>query len=258
MKILIAYDNTIGAKAALNYGILKAREAGGEVVMASAFHSSMFADYDSHPSAIETAKAEWKAGLAEGGKILKDSGIKSRVVEAEGVPDDEILKIAEKEKPGLLICPPRFKHAVRKAPCPALTVPGEIIVPVDDTGSALSAIPRILAEAKASGSTVVLLGIVPVHIFGLAERTELEEVRKETASSIRKLEKALNAEGVKTEKLTREGFPDEEIIAASDDRPGSLVIIHGDGGKPSELGKAAGIIMDEPGRLRGLMILSHA
>jgi hypothetical protein len=58
MKILTIYDGTLQSKAALRYGLRKAKEKAGELIVLQVFQSSLFVDYDAGPRAEEIARAE--------------------------------------------------------------------------------------------------------------------------------------------------------------------------------------------------------
>lgn len=131
------------------------------------------------------------------------------------------------------------------APCPVAVVPGHILVTVDNTDSVMTVFDRITREAKTSGSEVVLLGIVPEHIYSLSEKGELEKVRKETLQIMGNAAKKLKAEGITVKEITVSGYPDEEIIKVAGRYPGAIIMIPDSGDIPSELGKAAQMLLDE-------------
>jgi nucleotide-binding universal stress UspA family protein len=130
-------------------------------------------------------------------------------------------------------------------------VPGTILVPVDNTGSPAANIDSIVLEAAATGSKVLVLGVVPLHLYSREERKELERVSKETASSVKELKKTLSAKGIETLEAVRSGYPDEEILKAANEHAVSLILLpSGSSTTPSELSKAAAILMDETERLK--------
>jgi nucleotide-binding universal stress UspA family protein len=260
MKILLAYDGTLHAKKALVYGIGKASETMGELTVLHIFDRSLFVDYDAGPRAEEMAKAEADQRLAEAREIIneKATGINVRVVSAEGDAVRGVLDFVQASQTDLILAPPRFKAIVKSAPCPVYLIPGTILVPVDNTDSAASGIARIAQEAVASGSRVMLLGIVPIHLYSHEEKRELERVKKETVSAVKRLKKRLSERGIEASEAVRSGYPDEEILGAANEYSVSLIILPSGRTTPSELSKAASILLDEPGKLQWPLFLLPA
>lgn len=253
MKILIIYDGTIQSKTALRYGLLKAKEIGGELVVLQVFQSSLFVDYDAGPRAEEIARAEAARHLCDAEILIRDTGnqgITVRVLSVEGDPLEEALRVAEIEQADLILSSPRYKALVKKASCPVQIMPGTILVPVDSSDAVLAEIAKILAEAKATGSKVLLLGIVPTHLYSAAEKIELEQVRKETNATLKKIKSALSKEGVEVSDVVKSGYPDEEILKAAEEYLVSLIMLPAGGKTPSELTKAASVLLDEPKQVR--------
>lgn len=249
MKILALYDGTIQSKAVLRYGLGKAKESNGNLVVLQIFQSSLFLDYDAGPRAEEIARAEAGQHLREAETIIRDAGGQGapvRVLSVEGDPLEEALRVAESEHADLLLASPRYKALVRKASCPVHLMPGTILVPVDSSDTVLAEKTRIFEEARATGSEVLLLGIVPTHLYSAAEKAELEQVRKDTSATVKKIQSALSKEGFKVSAVTRSGYPDEEILKAAEEYSVSLVMLPAGGKTPSELTKAASILLDEP------------
>lgn len=252
MKILVAYDGTLQAKEVLKYGIEKAKENGGEVTALYVFNSGMFIDYEASPGAEGAARRESFRFVQEARALMNAAGsdIKTSVVVEEGNPEEEIGKYAADKGFDIVFTPPRYKSIIKNAPCPVSVIPGHIIVPVDNNDSVITILGKIIKEAKATGSTVDLLGIIPVHIYGKGEESELERIEKETSQVIDRVKKLLQEEGVEAKGIIARGYPDEEILKAAENLTVSMVIIPDDSGIPSELSKAADIILDEPDKTR--------
>ena len=250
MRILIAYDGTLNAKSALRYGIGKLKEEGGRATLLHLFHSAMFVDYGAGPNAEAMARAEAARHLVEAKKIIEEHGAGSwiKIEEADGEPEAEILGYMDAENFDVVLSPPRYKTLSRKASCPVIFVPGTILVPVDSSANAGSAIEQIIREATATGSKVVLLGIVPVNMYGISEKAELKKVEVETRKSMKEIMQQLDARGVQASEVMRPGYPDEEILKAIDEFAASMVIIPTTDDIPSELNKAASIVLEETER----------
>jgi nucleotide-binding universal stress UspA family protein len=252
MKILVAYDGTIHAKKALKYGIDKLMISGGDMTVLQVFDSSLFVDYDAGPRAEELARSEWAQQREDAMKIVseKAAGVPVKFVVEEGNALEKIAAQVSSERPDLVLAPTRYKEIATSLTCPVTIVPGTILVPVDNTGSPAVNIDSIVHEALATGSKVLVLGIVPVHLYSREERKELERVRKETASSVKELKRTLSAKGIVTLEAVRSGYPDEEILKAAGENAVSLILLPSGSTTPSELSKAAAILLDETERLK--------
>jgi nucleotide-binding universal stress UspA family protein len=248
MKILTIYDGTLQSKTALHYGINKARETDGEVVVLQVFQSSLFIDYGAGPVAEELARVEWAQHARDAEKIIDEegSGVLIRLQSEEGDPEQELLRCAMLEHPDLILATPRYKGVTKTVPCPVYIMPGTILVPVDNSDAALTGLDKIIGEAKATGSKILLLGIVSIHLYSAAEAKELEEVRSSTVATMKKIKKALAGQKIEASEIVRSGYPDEEILKAAGEYAASLIILPGGGKTPSELTKAAAILLDEP------------
>jgi len=252
MKILTIYDGTLQSKTALKYGIGKVKEKGGELIVLQVFQSSLFVDYDAGPRAEEMARAEAKQHEREALNIIAETAqdARVRVVTEEGDPEEETLRVAASERADLILASPRYKDIIKSAPCPVYVIPGTILLPVDNSGRLTADLDYIINEAKATGSKIALLGVVPVHLYGTEEKNELELVRKSTDAEVKKIKSALVAQGIETTETVRYGYPDEEILKAADALAVSLIMLPEGGKTPSELAKAAIILLDEPKSVR--------
>ena len=252
MKILTIYDGTLQSKTALRYGINKAREKSGEVIVLHVFQSSLFVDYGAGPRAEELARTEWTQHARYAEKIIEEegSGVLVRLQVEEGEPEQELLRCAVSEHPDLILATPRYKGVTKAAPCPVYIMPGTILVPVDNSDAALAGLDKIIGEAKATGSRILLLGIVSIHLYSAGERKELEEVRNSTVAAMKKIKKALVGQKIEASEIVRSGYPDEEILKVAGELAVSLIILPSGGKTPSELTKAASILLDEPERIK--------
>ncbi len=257
MKILVAYDGTLHSKVALEYGIRKVREKGGEVLVLQVFQSSLFVDYDAGPRALETARDESRRHIEDAKKLIEKSGggVQVRIMSEEGDPEEIIVRYATDEHVDLVLITPRYKAITKTATFPVYIIPGTILVPVDNTDGPLATMDHIIGEAKATGSQVTILGLVPIHLYSTWEKKELEKLRKGTMAKARKLQAALTAQGIRASEIIRSGYPDEEILKAADEYSVSMIILPTGGTTPSELTKAAAVILDEPERLKRPVIL---
>ncbi|HTZ18279.1 MAG TPA: universal stress protein [Dissulfurispiraceae bacterium] len=123
-------------------------------------------------------------------------------------------------------------------------VPPTILVPMDDRQMPESALEQIANEARSSGSKILLMGIVPVHLYNPSEE-ELAEVRQATITAVRSAAAELGRRGIVAEEMLTTGYPDEEIINRAEELEVSLIVIPFTKDRPSELKKAASIILDE-------------
>ena len=257
MKILVAYDGSINSQLALKYGIRKTREIGGSLVALHVFNSSMFIDYGAGPNAEALARKESSGYVENAKRIISEAGATAyaNLFTAEGNPEEETARFARTELIDLIIVPPRYKSIVKNAPCPVSIIPGNILLPVDNTESYLTVLNKVAKEATETASKVIVLGIVPIHLYSRGETKELEKIRKETEAAVKKVKKLLINNGIETKEIMRSGYPDVEIIKVADEYPVTMIIVSESGDTPSELGKAANIIIDDSERLKKPVLL---
>lgn len=256
MKVLVAYDGTLHAKTALKYGLRKVREAGGDLTVLHVFNRNMFIHYEAIPQAEDIARKESARHVEEAEKIIKQqgNGMKAGIVVQDGNPEKEIVAYAKAENIDIILSPRRFRSIIRRSPCPVSFIPGEILIPIDNKDDVITEIDQIAEEAALTVSRVVLLGIVPVHIYSRWERTELDLVKRETSEALMAVGKMLTDHGIENRQILRSGYPDEEIIRAADECTLSMIMYLSGNRRPSELNKAVHIILDEPRRLRAPLL----
>jgi nucleotide-binding universal stress UspA family protein len=259
MKALVAYDGSLNSRTALKYGIQKVKEQGGEVLVLHVFNRSIFVDYDAGPGAERMARIESARFVEDAREILEGSGdIKSHIVVEEGDPAEEIVRLAGAENADIIYSPPRYKSIVKNAPCPVSIIPGNILVPLDNTDVSQVTLDSIHEEARATGSTVILLGIVPVHIYSAGEKAQLEKIKRQTSVMVKQVREKLNERQVEAKEVMCSGYPDEEILKVADGYPVSMIIMPAGGSEPSELTKAATILADrESGVTNKPLVLVH-
>lgn len=253
MNILVAYDGTLHAKKALRYGIGKARASGGgTLTVLQVFDRTMFVDYDAGPRAEELARSESARQLDEAKQIASESAADITVafITDEGPASERIAFHAGTVRPDLVLAPPRYRDIAAVLTCPVTVVPGTILVPVDSINSPAAAVDTIVQEANATGSKVLVLGVVPVHLYSREEKKELERVQKKTTSCVKELKKTLAGRGIEVLEALRSGYPDEEILKAAAEHAVSLILLPSGSTTPSELSKAASILLDESERLK--------
>lgn len=257
IKILVAYDGSLNSQTALKYGIRKVKEVGGSLFALHVFNSSMFIDYGAGPNAEEMARKESSGHVEDAGRIIAETGteISASLFTAEGNPKEEIVNFARSEMIDLIIAPPRYKAIVKNAPCPVSIIPGNIVLPVDNTDSYLLVLDRVAKEAAATASKVIVLGIIPIHLYSKGEQKEIEALKKETETAVKKVKTLLNKNGIETKEIMRSGYPDEEIVKVADAYPVAMIIVPESGDTPSELAKAANIIIDDSEKLKKPVLL---
>lgn len=259
MNILVAYDGTLNAKKALLYGIGKIRREGGELTVLQVFDPALFVDYDAGPRAEEMARRDATHHLDEAKRIAAEQGVSAvRFIERDGEAEQVILGHIALDRPDLVLAPPRYRSLARRSSRPVYVIPGTILVPVDSSGAHSSTVDTIVEEAAASGSQVVLLGLVPVHLYSKEEKAELAKVISATNDAVHSLREALAEKGVRAAEVIKSGYPDEEILRAAEEHHASLVLLPSGGTTPSELTKAASILLDEPEQLHWPVIVLPA
>ena len=259
MRILVAYDGSLNSRIALKYGLEKTKEKSARLIALHVFDSRMFIDYGSAPGTEDIAREESLRYVEDARNIICEYGeeLRAKVVMEDGGPVEEIAKYAETENMDLVISPPRYASVAKKAPCPVSIVPGCILVPVDKIENFMAVSSVVTKEAKAASSTVLLLGIVPIHMYGIWERREIERIKKETSATLTRAKNMLHENGIETGEFIRLGYPDEEIAKVTDQYPISMIIIPLAGETPSELRKTASMLIDEPDRFKKPILLAE-
>jgi nucleotide-binding universal stress UspA family protein len=260
MNIITIYDGTIQSKTALRYGLKKAKENDGVVIVLHVFQSSLFVDYDAGPKAEEIARAEVHKHKQDAENIILEAGqgVNVKILSVEGDPAEEALRVSDVVDAGLILASPRYRAIVKKATCPVYIMPGTILVPIGSSDLSLINREDIIEETRATGSKVLLLGIIPVHVYSAGEKAELDQVRKRTTAMVKKIKSALTKDGVEVSEAIKSGYPDEEILKAAEEYAASLIMLPEGGKTPSELTKAAAILLDEPERVRLPILLMGA
>jgi nucleotide-binding universal stress UspA family protein len=243
----------------LKYGLEKVKEKGARLIVLHVFHRGMFIDYHVLPGAEDIARRESFRCVEDAKRIIEEAGedLRAKVVVEEGNPEEEIIKCAEVRNIDLIVSPPRYRAVAKKAACPVSIVPGCVLVPLDNIENFMPVSSLVIKEAKAAGSKVALLGIVPIHMYGLWERRELRDIEQATSAALVKAKDMLHKEGIETREFIRPGYPDEEITKAADQLPVSLIIIPAAGGAPSELRKTARMLIDDPDKFKRPLFLAE-
>jgi nucleotide-binding universal stress UspA family protein len=130
------------------------------------------------------------------------------------------------------------------------------LAPVDNTAVPEATLDQIMEEARAAESKVILLGVVPIHIYSTWEKGEVEKVRKEISAGVKKAKKRLNDAGIETKDMILSGYPDEEIVRVAEEYAVSMIIIPSGGDTPSELSKAANILLDETDAIKRPVVIA--
>jgi nucleotide-binding universal stress UspA family protein len=252
MKILVIYDGTLNSKNALRYGIEKIRQRSGVLFILSVFQRELFIDYEGGPEAERLARKEFNIYLNAAREIIGQmgSGLDIHIIEGEGNPEDICLEYASQYNIDLILTPPRYKSIIRKFPCPVSVIPGIILMPLDNTNNYETSMDEVIKEAKTIHSKIILLGIVPIHLYSGSEKEEIKRIRTETQNNLKKVKRALKEQNIEAKDILREGFADEEILKCADEYDVSLVIIPVNKDIPSELNKSAEIILSEGDRIK--------
>ncbi|MGE5237617.1 MAG: universal stress protein [Chloroflexota bacterium] len=244
MKYVVVYDGMPDSKEALRYGLRRARVSAGELRVLCLYDPDAGVDY--HEGRDAEALRESCRNIDDACQIIEEIG---KDLDVRVVPfDEDVIEAAarhgEGEKTDAVIVCPRYRSIRAKVSCPVAIVPGSILVPVDNTGSAQGIVDEVVAEAEATAAPVILLGIIPIHLYSPSEGA-VRQIEKETIAEMHRLRMMLAREGIDVTEMVRKGFPDEEISKVIQERDISIVLVAG-GKKPSELAKAAFMLLNEP------------
>jgi hypothetical protein len=140
MKVLIAYDGSLHAKAALKYAIRKIKEQGGALIALHVFESLKFIDYEAGPDAEQKARTESLSHIQDAKRIIEEvgSGIPIKLVWAEGIPGEEIVNYAADEDVDIVFSPPRFSSIAKKIFCPVYIISGNKVIAYDNAGGPIT------------------------------------------------------------------------------------------------------------------------
>jgi nucleotide-binding universal stress UspA family protein len=246
MKYLIVHDGTLSARKLLRYGLERAVRTGASVMVLSVFPAPLFSGYEGmHAEA--RARREYEASLEDTRAVLKtfDDRLDVSLYSADGDPEEVILSTAESEQVGTILLTPRYRRIQRKTSVPVAIVPGTLLLPVDSSNEAMGIIGQVAQEARESGSSVIILGVVPVHLYSRSEKMALRAVEEATLGTMNRVLTVLRAEGVDARPILRSGYPDDEILRAANEFTISTVIFPQGGVAPSELRKAAHVLLAE-------------
>lgn len=125
----------------------------------------------------------------------------------------------------------------------------KIMVAYDGTLQAKDALVYGMEKAREKGGEVVAF-----HVFNSPLFIDYDA----TLARLNRINKMLAEARIETKKIMRSGYPDEEIMKAADEFSVSLVILPSGGSTPSELRKAAAVILNEPNRPKSPFLLVPA
>ena len=246
MKILSLYDGSLDAQTALRWGIFRIRERGGLLTVLHVLNTDLFIGYDALPNAKDLARAESAVYRRLAERLLQEeaSGLRTELITVEGNPETAALEYAAHSPSDLIVAAPRSRSLVYAAHCPVSLAPGYCLVPIDNTRSHETAVPVIATRAASARSKVILVGIVPVHLFALHEDDEVKLITSETGENLRAAAKALKAGGIESLEMLVSGYPDEELLKIAEKYPVTEIVFTAVGSEPSELNKLASIIQN--------------
>jgi Universal stress protein family len=119
MKVMVAYDGSPDARAALAYGIKKVKASGGELIACHLLRRNIFQDDEGELYTTEETlqdslrRAETVNTLVD----RKGSKIRTTIVFAVNRTSHDILQYAAKVEADLIVAPPEFDALMGKACC---------------------------------------------------------------------------------------------------------------------------------------------
>jgi nucleotide-binding universal stress UspA family protein len=236
VNVLVTHDGSADAESALRYSALKVKENGGGMI--SLYILQGLGDWEGNfASRIRSLDAPCS---------LKSNGpVGLNVLLGKGDPKAEILDYTLTENIDLIVTVPSCSSFFQGTSIPVSMIPATILVPMDDRAMHESFIRQITGEALSTCSKLLLLGIVPIHLYNPSEEAELDAVKDATMKAIEQAASALSKRGIQVEEMLRMGYPDEEIIRAAEENRVSMIVIPCASNQSSELNKAGSIILDE-------------
>ncbi|HMK44822.1 MAG TPA: universal stress protein [Dissulfurispiraceae bacterium] len=249
MKLLILYDGTLSGRNLLRYGLRRAMRTQDEAVVLTVFRNDLFIGYDGF-AAEATARKEFEANYTYARRLAESFGKELDVsfYTAEGNVDDALVMTTRDEHFDMVLVTPRYSGLQKRIGVPVAVIPGTLLVPVDSSRDVLSIVETVSLEAAESQSSVVLVGIIPIHLYSRSEDKELRNLREATEKALQNMQSSLQDAGVIAEATIRSGYPDDEILRAAAECNASMIFFPGGGKTPSELRKAAHVISSERAR----------
>lgn len=244
MRFLVVYDGMPDSGEALRYGLRRTRVSSGELRVLCIYDPEAGGPYRDVGDG-ETLRESCR-NIDDACRIIDEAGkgLDVRLIPVDDDVVEEAVRHARGEEADAVIVCPRYRAVSGRVSCPVSIVPGSILVPVDSTGSARGIVDEVVAEAEAAALPVILLGLVPIHVYNPSEKA-LRQLEKETVEEVQHMKMLLSREGIAVTEIIRSGFPDEEITKVVGERDISIVLVAG-GRKPSELAKAALMLLNEP------------
>jgi nucleotide-binding universal stress UspA family protein len=234
LRVLVTYDGSADAEFALRFGALKVRESGGGRILLYVLQGCEGEDRDHSERCWSLSGLTENTGVRIGMSVLL----------GKGDPKGEILRHAAAERIDLIVAVSSCFKFLRDVGIPVSQIPATILVPMDDRQMPKALLDQITNEARSTFSKILLMGIIPIHLYNPSEE-ELEEIKLATLKAVQKAAAELSNRGIKTEEMLKMGYPDEEIINTAEELEVSLIVIPCTKDQPSELKKAASIILDE-------------
>jgi nucleotide-binding universal stress UspA family protein len=120
-----------------------------------------------------------------------------------------------------------------------------VLVALDGSQAAASAIPPALELAAAFEARLVLLTVVPAMNTGAVRQRDYDAQRFQAEGYLESLRKSLGNKGVKIEAFVRTGDPATEILAAARSLDRSIVVITAFGRTPPQADGDLGTVAQE-------------
>jgi hypothetical protein len=119
MKVLVTYDGSPDAKAALAYGIKKVKASGGELIAYHVLRRNIFQDDEGEPYAVEETLQDSLRRSEKVNTLVDRKGgrVRTTIVFAVIKTSYDILQYAAKVEADLIVAPPEFDALMGKACC---------------------------------------------------------------------------------------------------------------------------------------------
>jgi len=253
MNILVLLDGGFQEETTLRYALYRAQPQRDTIFILSVFSEGMLYYYDAMPMVKDMLRRDIKSHIDRAIKIVREQGkgIGAYVLEEDGKLHKVLERVIKREAIDIIYAPPSYKAAFNsRINCPLAIIPGTILIPLDHEELPTDSVNALVIEAKMAASAVHLLGIVPIHIYSVNERKELEVITKKTTDNVKSIGKRLIRSHIQCSEALCAGFPDEEIIKAFKERAASIILFAQGHDRPSELNKAFNLLLQERDALK--------
>lgn len=214
MKISVLIDETIYSISALKYVLTELAKPEDEVFAIKFKNISVPLHYEATVYARALVEEDLRKSWQLADKIIASSNNKTKITVTEAYEDiqaviDNHIAIC---LPNLIYLPKGYKNKLKLKQvcfffCPAVT-----LLPVENNVLKEHLLRRFIATAELCIDSVIIQGLIPLHLYSATEHAELNKLSTMVQSVTKALSKTLTKSQIKNHYSICSGFIDEEIM----------------------------------------------